>query len=420
MEEEKEKRSVSKKIFISYGRKDAQKLAFRLEEDLKKHKHKVWLDKHDMEAGKNWTHQIEEAILDAEIFIALLSPHAVHPDGICRDEICIARYEGCNIIPVMVLKCRPPLVIYSLDWIDFQNWEISNQYNQSFERLLNTINRKNVVEGIHTRIFSELEPLDFGAEIARLTLDFTGREWLLKELDEWIEKEDSRVFFITGDPGIGKSAITARLADKHPQVVAYHFCVSSYPDSLNPNKFIKAIAAQLATQLDNYRGALEKVDLKRIIGSSDPKILMRRIVIDPLNAERLDKPVIIVVDGLDEGFVHPPPNIVTILCDQLVNLPAWVRLVLTSRKEPKILDYFSKFRPHEIEASRPENFQDVKDYLKEKLKKPKISQKLSKSGANTENVAKIISRIGAGNFLYVKEAIEAIKDGFSSRRSPSP
>ena len=105
---------------------------------------------------------------------------------------------------------------------------------------------------------------------------------VFKELDDWLEKEDIRAFFITGDPGIGKSAIMAYLVTKHEQVVSYHFCKSNLKDSLDPVRFIQSIAAQLATQLGSYREALNAFNFEELIDLSDPNVLFRRIIADPL------------------------------------------------------------------------------------------------------------------------------------------
>lgn len=417
MREEKRK---SKKIFISYGRKDAQDLAFKLEKDLNKQGYNVWLDKTQMEPGQSWEYQIEDAILNAEIFIALLSPHAVRrPNGVCLDEISLARYNERKILPVMVLKCRPPLGIYRLDWIDFQNWEIEHHYIEAFNRLLDALDKKAIVEGYHSRIFSLLDnPLDFGVEIVRFTHDFTGRAWLLRDLNEWIEKEESRVFFLTGDPGIGKSAMLAFLVDKHPQVVAHHFCINNLKDSLDPIRFIKSIAAQLATQLGNYRESLNEVNLEELITISDPSVIFRRIIADPLKVESPNKPLLIVIDGLDEGLVKSSPNIVSVLRERLNDLPKWLRLVLSSRKELEIMDLFSEFSPHEINASRSENLQDIEIYLEIRLREPKITEKILKSGIDANDLVKTIKHKSEGNFLYVINAIKAIEEGLMDPAYP--
>ena len=69
------------------------------------------------------------------------------------------------------------------------------------------------------------------------------------------------MFFITGDPCTGKSAILADLVQTHPQVAAYHFCVSSLVDSLDPLRFVRSMASQLATQLDEYCVAISQMQL---------------------------------------------------------------------------------------------------------------------------------------------------------------
>jgi WD40 repeat protein len=400
-----------KRIFLSYGRADAEELALRLQQDLEQQGHHVWLDKQQIRSGRSWEHQIEEAILGHDVFIALLSPHAVRrPDGVCLDEISMARYNNRLIIPAMVFECRPPLGIYRLDWIDFQHWQNPARYNSALERLTRTLQAdKCAVEGTFSKIFGTLEPLDFRIEVGRLTRDFTGREWLLEEIDKWLEQDDSRVFFITGDPGTGKSAVMAHLQDKHPDVAACHFCVATRDDSTSPERFIRSLAAQLATQLPNFRESLDTAMDK--VSEIDPGSLLRGLVAGPLGAEAHDKPVLVLVDGLDEAMKRGDQNIATVLARGLNDLPSWVRLVISSRKEPDIIDLFSRFRPHEIDAGREENLQDVQQYLRRKLTEKKLAERLACAGVTADQVSGIIAEKGAGVFLYAVMAVEGLQSG---------
>src|SRR5262249_30251885 len=157
------------------------------------------------------------------------------PDGVCLDEISLARYNQKRIIPAMVIPCRPPLGIYRLDWIDFQDWQIPARYDRALARLTASLQEPSAsVEGTNAAVFSRLKPMDFGNELARLNRGFIGRKWLFDRIDQWLRQDESRLFLVTGEPGIGKSAALAALVQRCPQVCAYHFCVADLFDSLDP------------------------------------------------------------------------------------------------------------------------------------------------------------------------------------------
>jgi WD40 repeat protein len=254
-------------------------------------------------------------------------------------------------------------------------------------------------------------PLAFDAELARLGKDFVGRQWLDAELEAWLARPDGRVFFLTGDPGTGKSAYLAHVAGKYPQVAAYHFCVAGLAESLNPLRFVQSLAAQLAARRDDYRRAVARVKLARA-AESDAGTLLRRLVADPLRSLPSDRPVLIVVDALDEALDPGPGRTIgRLLQERLDDLPAWVRLVVSARKVPEVLDLFGRAKLHEIEVTRRENLGDVADYLRDRFREPGWAALLRSAGADPETTARLIRQRGEGNFLYVIQVLEAIQAG---------
>jgi len=409
-----------KNIFLSYGRKDAMDIALSLEEFFKRENFNVWLDKSEIRLGMSWEEQIEKGIEACNIFVALLTPHAVRrPNGVCLDEISMARYKEKKIIPVMVIPCTPPLGIYRLDYVDFTNFLSDERARKNaLERILKEIKSDDYnVEGIYASIFSKLKPLDFGSEISRHLSDFTGREWLLSDFDYWLEKENSRIFLLTGDPGTGKSAVMAYLVHKNPSVIAYHFLRADLSDTINSSLFIRSIVSQIATQIESYRNAVGGLELKNEL-AEDPLTLFKRLVAEPLKAVKLEKPLVILVDGLDEGFLENECSIAKTLAENLNEISPMVRLVLSTRKIPKILNYFERYPRYEIEASMPNNIKDIEAYINKKLQEKELAARIAEKASNPEIVCKSIINAGEGNFLFATKAIEGIRNGLIDPSDP--
>ncbi len=406
-----------KRVFISYGRADAQELADRLEADLKARGYDVWLDRSQMQSGQSWQEQIERAIEAADYFVAILSPHAVRrPDGVCLDEISMARFTGKKIVPCMALMCQPPLCIFRLDWVDVQQWLQESFYEKALERLITGLESEQPAEGVCARVFRALEPMDFGADLARLTREFTGRKWLFREFDQWVENDTGRVFLITGDPGAGKSAVMAYLTNTDQRITAFHMCVSGRSETLRPGTFVRSIAGQIATQMEAYRNQLNELDLERIIRETSiaPDELFRKIIVEPLRNVPSPGELIIAVDALDEGFAETGMCITRLLADCLQDLGRdlpWVRFVFSSRKEPEILDRFTRFKPHEIQADRAENRQDMDEFIARRLGTARLRDRLRDKGADPETVRGLIADRSQGNFLYVTRVLDSIEDG---------
>lgn len=77
---------------------------------------------------------------------------------------------------------------------------------------------------------------DSSKRIRDLTEVFVGREWLLREVDDFPQQDDDRYLVITAEPVIGKSAVAARLT-KVCTIRAHYYCISRDGGRLDPVAF---------------------------------------------------------------------------------------------------------------------------------------------------------------------------------------
>jgi WD40 repeat protein len=88
------------RIFISYAHKDGAEVALRLQHDLSDFD--VWLDRTRLAGGVSWTDEIETAVDEADVVLALLTP-AYAESRVCRAESLRALDHGRLVIPLMVV-----------------------------------------------------------------------------------------------------------------------------------------------------------------------------------------------------------------------------------------------------------------------------------------------------------------------------
>ena len=223
------------RIFLSYGHDQYLSLAERIKRDLEAQGDQVWFDVDRLKTGGDWERYIEDGLdwtsadLNAGRFLLLMTPHSVRrPNGYCLNEIARAHSRNLPIIPVMVSSIEPPLSICRLQWLDmrqcFPSDEHEAQYAKEFPRLVKALEEKQVpFEGVQQRLLNYLQPIDYSDDLSRHLPRFTGRQWVMKEVDRWLASS-RRVLWITGEAGVGKSALAAWLCDERPEITAYHYC----------------------------------------------------------------------------------------------------------------------------------------------------------------------------------------------------
>jgi hypothetical protein len=296
--------------------------------------------------------------------------------------------------------------------------------------------------------------LDFSAYISEEIRNFTGRTWVFQAINDWLGKPDgSRFFLLTGEPGCGKSAIAARLAQFAqgeaappaglPNITpgflnAIHFCLERASTWIDPRDFARSISLQL-TYLPEFAQALVNVGDREInmqvhqevqtlngqmIGINITNLNLsglkgqeafNRAVLEPLQiiyGGTFNQPLTILVDALDESLA--PTGEVTIvgLLSRLQHLPAQVRFILTSRPESRVETEFRDAEGLFLSGQEfsDHNRQDISDYVHWRLThEEKLQEKLL--GLSPDQAAakeKIINLKAEGNFQYVTFLLDAL------------
>lgn len=121
-------------IFISHSSKD-DKFVNDLRQGLIRFGYRVWVDHHDIPAGKHWDEVVDAALSRSYAMILVLSPDAVESRNV-RAEWFEFREQDKPILPVKVRDCVIPLLIRHLNYIDFT---LGGRFEDKFARLIKSL-----------------------------------------------------------------------------------------------------------------------------------------------------------------------------------------------------------------------------------------------------------------------------------------
>jgi len=406
------------RIFLSYGHDEYVDVALRIKRDLEARGHTVWFDLDKLKARVDWEGEIERGIVESDRVVLIMTPHSVRRrdphdpstrDGFCLNEIAKAVERNKLIIPIMLVWVDqgPPTSICRIQWLDMTDCipidERVERYETRFERLAQALEQNDLdFEGAHARIRSYLKPLDFMAEMERHIANFTGREWLFHRIDQWLnEQPESRVFWLLGGPGVGKSAVATQLAHRRGDVAAVHFCVHGHSDYTDGRKAVLSIAYQISTHLPEYEKMLKDLQLEDET-TKDTFTLFQNIIVKPLH--KIEAPqysLLVVIDALDEAPNGGRNEIAEFIAAHWRDVPPWLRLVITSRPDPAVMTRLAAYKPYVLNAESPENIEDLRSFLNFVL------QRMSGENPSSAVVEHIIKK-SEGIFLYVKVVADEV------------
>lgn len=430
------------KIFLSYGHRAegnlngpcdvSEDLVLLIKADLEKRGHDVWLDREQIEFNDDWRRKITDGITASDRVLSFLSKRSARDPGVCRDEIQIAiGVKHGNIQTILVeseQEVKPPVNIGHIQWLDMHDWKEQQAagcavWDQWYQAKLAEIVR--VVESEESRRFSGeietlnrcLKPISSDARISELLgKGFYGREWLFEAVDAWrTASNSSRMCWILGAPGVGKSAFAARLTHTRGDVViGAQFCEWNKDDHRSPTRVVCSLAFQIATRLPDYRKFLITLPEIDELDKKKEAELFDYLLVEPLhsaiggNRERY----LVVIDALDEAIQGGENPLVEMLANNAQRLPDWLRIVVTSRPESDVTVPFQGLTPHVLGAGTESNRNDIRNYLRDRLK-----DALRNRPDGESLIARILEK-SEGVFLYVERFCNEIQGGDLSLESP--
>jgi len=415
-----EKSFIARRVFLSYGHDEHASLAERLKNDLSARGHLIWFDKDRLYAGHDWEAHIEKGLewLAADkansAMVLLLTPHSVRrPEGYCLNEITRALGRGLRIIPLMVVDSEPPLSICRIQWLDMRECIPINEkevfYLPKFARLLSALEENQLnFEGTQQWLLKHLQPLEFDAEILQHIAKFAGRQWVFDAIQSWLADNPpkQRVFWITGSPGFGKTAISAVLSSRYLEVSALHLCKFGHEQKSDSRRVVTSIAYQLTTQLPDYEAKLAAMDLERLV-IDDSRTMFDNLLVQPLSKlSQPNRPIVILIDALDEATSSNGHNALSsFIAAEFPKTPLWLRLIITSRPERAVTAPMQGLNQFILDAETEANRADIREYLQ---------RELAPSLQNCPNANGIVEQIlnrSEGVFLYVERVCHDIHQG---------
>lgn len=417
------------RIFLSYGHDPNEELVRRIKADLEQRGHDVWFDKTDIKAGDDWRRAITDGILHSQRVVSFLSKHSTRDPGVCRDETAIAiGVKGGNIHTILVeseAEVQPPVNIGHIQWLDMHDWKERRAadgtaweewYQAKFAEIIRVVesDESRRFDGEIQTLHGHLKPIKSDARVYELLKKgFFGRKWLLDAVEQWrqLANRDSRLFWITGDPGVGKSAFAAQLTHtRSDAVIASQFVEWDKPDHRDARRVVRSLAFQLATRLPDYRKLLLALPEIAELDRKDPAELFDYLLANPLSSvigggrERQ----IIVIDALDEAGETGRNPLVEMLARHTPRLPDWLGLIVTSRPESAVQTPLQGLNPFVLDTHTEANRADIRDYLLRQLA-PQLHDR-----PDTDRLIGEILEKSEGVFLYVERFCDEVQQGHLS------
>lgn len=399
---------ADKNIFISYGHGVHDNVVRRLTDDLRTYGFSVFLDVDYLHKG-DWEQTIDQHILASRYFLFMVSARSVSSDGYCLNELCRAGEHSSEIIPICLDNSLIPLSINKhqrlslINAVDPDGNIIDEEYRRVLARLVDVLSGRAKLgfSDADMRLRNCLKPISSKELTYSYYASFCGRRDVFDAVEQFLNSSRN-IFWLNAGPGTGKTAISSMLTWRYPDIIgAAHFCKFNNSDRVNPKVIISSIAYQLAEVIPQYRDKiLGLMELESLFEKNATRIF-EYLIIEPLSNMEYHKPLMVIIDALDECSWRGSNEICSILQRTRDSLPHWLKFVLTSRNEAAIRRILLPIsQTYTLSQDKTED--DLREYYIKQFPQ-----------ATEEKIALLLNK-SEGSFLYANEIVKQIRENHLS------
>ncbi|KAG6915119.1 hypothetical protein DXG01_013199 [Tephrocybe rancida] len=258
----------------------------------------------------------------------------------------------------------------------------------------------------------------------KIPCDQGTRVEVLEAIRHWVydHSEKSQNFlWLTGDPGCGKSAITATIAQECKDkscLWAQFFINRNLAETTDPSKYFPTIARQLSghsrmVEHHVYDTVVEKRSIADRMTADQAAKLFISALAKASNIKEAT-PVLVVIDGLDETngeYLYDTAEIFSQLFETLSDHRN-VKILISSRTDHEIHEPFTQTLKNRhvkhlhLDTADPFSRRDVDRYLKEHLHKIAIKNKLDPTQWPGDDHLNRLSEQASGLFIWAATVIK--------------
>ncbi|KAJ6506017.1 hypothetical protein DFH09DRAFT_809033, partial [Mycena vulgaris] len=191
-------------------------------------------------------------------------------------------------------------------------------------------------------------------------------------------------------------------------VLASSFFFDRKSGRTSPRNFVFNLARDLGRRIPTVS---QQISLAL---GADPDLLLsqpishlfKTLVFDPVMASKIDGPLVVIIDALNEADA---PDLDNILCSQIPNLPGMFRVFVTCRPERRVLHRLGSDIPrHDFAIHQKENRKDIAIYVDHRLDDIAANHEL-KNWPTSKLKAKLLKR-AEGLFIWVATICDYLLD----------